>query len=415
MSSLSRNSWLLTALRCALAMGALAGMRPVAAQQITFVPQGEVSAEWASNRILTVPATSASDEALKLGGDLIRTSPLSDLQLRPLVTFQNGSIRNLDLLEALVDLVGNWRTERGTYTLNSEYHRQDAFNAQFGTAGYNSLNPNLPDTTATGQVLTGITQSTYVAEPGFSYKFTQRWGIEGSASFEAVRYSTEVPDLYVSYNAPYVGVNALWVASQNSQLSIGPYYTRFDPIRHDFDSVVSDDYGIAANYKIRFSKLDTSTITVRVERDRSPTPPVGVTSTVKSSANSWGLEWTGTHTFLTGQVRYSIGRFLEPSSIGGRTAEDQMRFQYNRPLSDLLSANIAARVTRENDIDNPDDAGNRDRANVEASLRRQITALWYVMGGYRFAYQRLPSQTQSAASNGVFISVGYHGLDPPGH
>jgi len=407
MSSSFRNPGICAAGLCGAAVAALVCAPPVSAQQIAFVPQAEATAEWASNRILTIPATSASDESIKLGGDLLRISPRSNLDLRPLLTFQNGSIRNLDNIEALVDFAGDYRTLKGEYTLNSEYHREDAYNAQYGVAGFNTLNPNVPDTAGTGAVVTGLTKSTYLFDTGFSYKFTQRWGIEGSANFDAVRYSTDISGDLVSYNSPYVGLDLVWVTSQTSQLGIGPYYTRFDPIRHDVGAQLSDDYGISASYRIRTSQLSTSTITARLERDRSPLPGSG-----NDTTTTWALEWVGLQKFLTSALRYSVGRFLEPSSFGGRTTEDQARVQYTRTLSERLLFNSAVRFTRYTDVGNQN-AGTRNRGNADLSLRVLITPLWYVSGGYRFAYQNLPSQPHAASSNGVFITVGYHGREPP--
>jgi len=121
------------------------------------------------------------------------------------------------------------------------------------------------------------------------------------------------------------------------------------------------------------------------------------------------------HRFLTSQVRYSIGRFLEPSSFGGRTTQDQFRVQYTRSLSERLQFNSAVRFTRYKDVGNIQNAETRERGNAELSLRTLITPLWYVSGGYRFAYQHLPSQLHAVSSNGVFITVGYHGREPSGN
>jgi hypothetical protein len=410
MSSLFRKRLYATAL-LAGAAGTLCCVGPVVAQQVTFVPQAEVTGEWASNRILTDPPTSASDEALKFGGDLKRVTPVSDLELRPILTVQDGSIKNLDTFEALVDLNGDYHTLKGEYTFNGEYHREDAYNAQYSTAQFNPQNPNVPDTSGTGALVTGITKSSYHIEPGFAYKFTQRWSVEGSASLDAVRYSTDIPDLFVSFDAPLIGADVVYATSQNSQFGIGPYYTHYEPINNDVDSVESTGYGVSANYRLKSSRLDTTTITVRVEHDSSPLPMGGG----RSGATNWGIEWVGIRTFQTGQLRYSIGRFLEPSSIGGRTAEDQLRVQYNRRLTERFSANGAVRFVRNQDFgvfDAIDQAGPRDRGNVDLSLRYLVTPEWFVSGGYRFVYQHLTDST-AVNSNGVFITVGYHGREPP--
>src|SRR5580704_678850 len=104
----------------------------LAAQEVAFVPQGNVSAEWATNRNLAVPASPNSEfYSATVGGDLIRRTPVSDLDFRPLLTVQHDSqITTLDNFEALVNLVGDYRTLRSESSLIAEYHREDAYNSQ---------------------------------------------------------------------------------------------------------------------------------------------------------------------------------------------------------------------------------------------------------------------------------------------
>jgi hypothetical protein len=313
----------------------------------------------------------------------------------------------------LVDVVGDYQTLRGDYSARAEYHREDSFNAQFGVAGFNPLNPNVPDTQGSGAILTGITKTTYDVQPEASYQLTRRASLQASASLDAVRYSTDVAGDLVSYNSPGAELDMVWAPSPISQLGFGPYYSRYDPIRHDLGSVPSESYGINANYTLKSLGSSSSRLVVRLERDRQPQSTGGTVD-----LTSWGLEWSGLQKFRLGQIRYAIGRFLDPSSFGGRTATEQIRFQYDRPLSLRLGFDCAVRLTRSRDIgasfipgENEDI--NRDRANVQVSLRASITELWFVSGGYRFAYQNLRSGSGSANSNGAFITVGYHGREPP--
>jgi hypothetical protein len=123
----------------------------------------------------------------------------------------------------------------------------------------------------------------------------------------------------------------------------------------------------------------------------------------------------GSHKFLTSQIQYSIGKFLQPNSAGGRSELDQFRVQYNKLLTQRWSVNAAVRLTRESNIGTVilDNNNTRDRANAQLAVTYLLTPEWFISGGYRYARLKDTSATEAANSNGVIVSFGYHGLQPP--
>ena len=383
------------------------------AQEVAFVPQGNVSAEWATNRNLTVPAGPDSElYRVTFGGDLLRRTTVSDLDFRPLITVQHDAqIQTLDTLEALVDLVGDHRTLRSESSLLAEYHREDAYNSQFGITTFNPLNPNAPDTSGTGAIVTGVTRNTYQLAPQLSYDFTQRVSVTGSADLIAVRYSTDVPGELVSYNSPTADLTFGWRLNPTSSVALGPYYSYYNPTNGTEGAVKTTTYGVSFDFVTKTSNVSQSRITARVERDSSPAA-YGAPSFDKTI---WGLEWVGLHKFLTSNIQYSIGRFLEPGSAGGRTESDQLRVQYGKFLTQRWSLNAAVRLTRNTDIGNVaiTNGSNRDRANAQVAVSYLFTPEWSVSGGYRYSRLKYADSTEGANSNAVFLTLGYHGLEPP--
>jgi hypothetical protein len=53
------------------------------------------------------------------------------------------------------------------------------------------------------------------------------------------------------------------------------------------------------------------------------------------------------------------------------------------------------------------------RTNAEMWLTYNITKKWYVTGGYIFVRSRDLGQDNLAYSNGVMLTFGYRGLEPP--
>jgi hypothetical protein len=130
---------------------------------------------------------------------------------------------------------------------------------------------------------------------------------------------------------------------------------------------------------------------------------------VQESVSDWGLQFTGYYRKRLATIRYSIGRFMRPSTFGTRTTTDQIRVQYTRPLTPLLTFDGAVRMTRDDRVDDttrPD----RDRVLAELSLTRMLTSTWSISAEYRYTWQDLGGIGGKADNNGVFIAVGYQGL-----
>jgi len=413
----------------AAALAAVLCARVGSAQEVAFVPQATLTGSWASNRLLTIPSSPSSETLLGVfGGDLLLRNPTSTFDMRPLITVQGDSnYTTLDRWEALVDLIGRHQSLKGDYNILVEYHREDAFNAQYGVVAYNPLNPNAPDTTGTGKIQTGITKSTYEVAPDFSYELTQRFSIGGEATLAAVRYSTQIPGFMVSYNSPSVELNGGYKLSPRSQITVGPYYTVYDPVDSDLGSVKSTGYGLDFNYRFKWTKVSQMKLQVKVEHDTSPaargvTPPPSSQpfDIPASSATVVGLEWVGLNRFETSSIQYSVGRFLEPSSYGGRVTNNQVRGQYVKRFSPRFQASVALRLTRTNEVGDQTIFGNDctcDRGLARATVSTLLTPLWTLSGGYQGVYQNLhqniPDEPNSTWSHGVFVTVEYHGQQPP--
>jgi hypothetical protein len=407
----------------AVPLWALLASHRAQAQEIAFVPQASVTGEYATNRILSTPAApNSADVQVSAGADIKANTQVASFDLRPLVTYMDDTkIKNLDQYQALVDLVSAYRTQKSEWNLEAEYQRQDAFNAEYGLVDFNPLNPNAPNTQGTGFIVTGDTKTSFDVEPSFSYDLTQRWSLSGNLAYDAARYSTDVPGYLVSFNSEQAEVDMGYALSRESTLGAGPYYTNYEPTNDNEDAVRDHGYGLNVNYNYKLSQVTSTKVTVRVERD---TTAAGY-GFPETSLTTWSAEWTGTHKFLTSTVQFSLGRFLEPSSFGGRTSVDQVRVQYARLFTQRLNGNIAVRLTRNTDIGDVanEESGNRDRAQVQLTLGYFITEQLSVSGGYRYAYQSLPvfdttvtgavisAGQDHAHSNAVFLTVAYHGRD----
>lgn len=378
------------------------------AQEINFVPFAEATAEWDSNRSLVRPPRSAASYGGRAGAEIRDLTPRSYTDLVAQINYTDVPQLGFNWTSGKVALKSDFRTLQGDYTLLAAYRRDDTFYTEFGHAAFNNdLTPTSPDTNGTAKVTTGITRESYELDPGFEYELTPRLGLEGDFRYNAVRYSIQTPGELVNYTSPYAGVNLDWATSARSSIGIGPYFSHYE---QSGGSNTTDSEGVSFAYNYKASDITRMSVVLRVEHDRINLADFG-----RQSDTTWGLEWVGTHKYRVGNVQFSIGRFLEPSSIGGRVALNQFRAQFYRPFSARLSFTGALRFTHTELIGNNLGVNQtaENRTNAEMYLRFEITPKWYVSGGYIFARAVDLGQSDLAYSNGVLLTVGYRGLEPP--
>ena len=411
MSSSYRSSPMRHAAALAIASALLVPcvlVRPAMAQQTDFVTFGSASAEWDSNRLLERPPASAGSYGGVVGGDLRGLTPRSYTDLTAQILYTDIPQLGYDWTSGNVALKTDFKTLQADYTLLADYRHDDSVSTEFGQANFNNgLTSTSPDTTGTANVKTGISRDSYELDPGFDYNITPRLDLEGDFRINSVRYSVQTPGQEVDYTSPYAGLTLNYDTSQRSSIGFGPYYSRY---QETGGTNTTNTDGAAFTYNYKTSDVTRMSVVLRVERDH-----IEELGFADQSATAWGVEWVGTHKFEVGSVKFSIGRFLEPSSIGGRVTLDQFRAQLNRPLSARFSFTGAVRVTHTELVGNAvaADQPPENRTNAEMYLRFDLTRTWYVTGGYIFARSRDLGESDLAYSNGVILTVGYRGLEPP--
>jgi hypothetical protein len=409
MSSSSRNidmrgmyrslAWMAPALMVA---GACHG------QQITFTPRAQATAEYDSNPLLESrnPRSGEWYQAL-VGGTLDRQTLRSELELVPVFSYSKSSIRILDQWSALVDLRGRYMTQRTIYSFLLEYHRQDAYNSEYGVATYNPQNPEAPGTVGTGFIVTGIKRDNYQISPSINHTFTERLNGEIGGTFLAVRYSTQVPEQLVSFNAPSAAINAVWAFSERARIAVGPFYSEFDPLDSLQEGALkSRSYGGSIGYRYLTTRLTDSEVIAKFGRDEQYQLDGS-----RAGTTTWGLEWRGTYKWQTGQLQFTVGRLLEPSSVGGEIALYEARGEFAQTISQTLSAQISARASRQEGVGAQSNLPHRNRGYGTAALRKQLTREFVLTAGYKFLFQKLRPDAPLAQNHGAFITIGWQPIE----
>lgn len=397
--------------KASLAVGLLSvGASFAYAQQIQFIPTVQVTGEYNTNRSLN-PVEDDSSQAYKalLEGLWVRTTPRSDTEFMPRVQFQEYPDESrVDSLEGLAQLKTDYRFLKGSVEFKGFYRQQDTFSYEYDDTDGPDLDPNgqpIPDSDGASTVVPGNTRTSWQVEPGFNYLFTQLTSLEVLGRFDAARYESSTPGEREGFESPYFEASVVRRLTPASRISFGPYWAKYESTDGDNET---DTIGANLSYRYEWTKIDRTTLALNYEQNDITNQNSFVPT---DEVSAWGVEWIGSRKLKVGHIRYAIGRFLEPSSIGSRREVDRLRVQYSRPLSPRLFFRGTTRMSLNRELGDSSNAeSDRDQANVELMLRYNFTPTFYVSPGYKFAWQDV-QDSGSAESHQVFLSFGYRGLD----
>jgi hypothetical protein len=409
MSSSFRNS--------AIALAILASAASVVqAQQAYFLPTFESTAEWHDNRDL------ASDPAFKKANGIYvaraealigRVDRRSSLELRPWISYQEVPDRtDTEPLELGVNFRSDFDTTKAEYHMNARYMRRDTITAEYGSAGYDTYDPANTPAGDTGIVSTTGTRTDWSVYPNMTYNFSERTRLDARVSYNHVGYNTNVSLRRVGYDSSLVEATVVHRMTQRFEAIAGPYVARYES---DDGSNNTDSYGLVLG--TGYAPAESSYVIAQLRAERSDVSSVLLPGTpaatrVDQKQTTVGFEVNGYYGWPSSSVRFDLGRFLEPSTIGSRITNDVVRVQYTRALSARLSAIGAVRYTRDNRIEDANLAGTNKRLFGDLTLYWQLTPTWYLGGGYRYLRQDLASETRNADDQSVFLQFGYRALDP---
>ncbi len=389
---------------------ALAATTSAWAQQVYFVPTVEATVEGNTNRELVVDPALEDESinyrlnALALWG---RRSQRGELELRPRVQFQEFPDREgIDPVEYFLDLRGEHRTLKGKTGLFARYAHQDVYNAEYGDAGFDDFDPDRSDVaSSSGIVFVGGTRETIEGEASFAYQFTELTGVSGLVNYRQVDYGEDFVQDRVGYEAPYAELLLIRTLGPLAEFAIGPYASHSES---DDGLNETDTVGGKLGLGYKWSETVYFNIAAVGERneitDFTPAP-------VEESVTDWGMQFNGYYRRQLASWRYSIGRYLTPSTFGTRVTKDQIKVQFTRPLTPLTTFDAAVRLTRDNRVGETTDR-DRDRALAELSLTRKLTPSWFISAEYRYVWQERGGTGLEADNNAVLLTLGYKGLSP---
>ena len=378
------------------------------AAETYFIPRVDASAEWNSNREMIVDPQfidASTAYRLLLEGRIGWVTPRSDTELRPRVVVQEFPDRaGIDPVSAYLDLRSIFRTLKGLYWVLGSFSQVDTYTSEYGQAAFPDFDPNAPEVPDTGIVLFGKTRTVAQVEPRFEYELSERNGLKGGLEYENVRYDTAIPGSNVGYEN--WGADFMFTRDlvPQTELGFGPYAAHYES---GDGRNKTDSYGATIELVHDWNATSNTRVSVNYERsDTTYSQPVRT----EASINSWGFEVSGLQRNRVGSVRYRIGRYLQPTSFGERRTTDQLRVQYNRPLTVRTYFDGAVRLSRQQRLNGLVGDVN-DRVLAELTLGHALTRNWTVSIGYQYARSEHTTGSTVADNNGVVLRLIYRGSE----
>lgn len=405
-----------------LCLGCVAAVVTSAAwgQQSYFIPRVEVRGEGHTNRELRPEADAKqSSNSYRATFETLTgiRSNRGQIDLRPRIAVQEFPDRGgADRFEAFTDLSATYRMPKGLLGLTGSFSRQDVFNSELGESDFDDLDPEnpLPPDVPTGAAPVDRTRVRYTFEPRFSHQLSTIFRIDSKLQYESQRFESDdiegqTPNSGgVGYDAPYAEILLVRAFGPRTEAGLGTYATRYEP---DNEVSVTDSFGGLVSFRQRWSETASLAILFRAEKNdvefSDPEDPL----LLDESSTNWGIEVLGQRKLAASELRYSVGRFLRPTSLGNRRTADQIQLQYSHLLSQLTKINATLNLQKDQSVSDADDE-TRERARLSLAWERKLTQNWTFSVGYRYSLQDQGENVSSADNHTGFISVGYRGLDP---
>jgi hypothetical protein len=377
-----------------------------------FLPAASVGSEYDSNRNMSPdPSNAKSVEGYSAGVEAILglRTPRSSSELRPRIRYQVfPSDQQFNRTEGWLNLKSKVDTERSEFIVLGEYSRQDIFTYNFIDVGFDPFNPNPPPTSNNGNFRVNETRTLAELRPSYTYRWNATTGVGVDFLVQDMTYSADVPLHTQDYDNGQGSLKLMRHVSALTELSVGGLVGRFKT-KDGLNK--TDSVGALADLSHHWSKEDSSTLSLVVERNRAefqePVPN-------EETATNWGAQFS---TLLHGEVselRFIIGRELIPSGAGGIEARNGIRAQYDRNLSQRLTFTSALNGYRQRVLfgQSSVSSANRDRdvAVAEFSLHWAVTPTWFLSGGYGYSWQDVMSKTGAAHNDRVFVAFVYQAL-----
>jgi len=399
----SRNA-LRTARRNATALLLACLPLAAAAYEVTVTPQANAMLEYDENKLLWIedfPATWQG--ALTASARIEASDPVTDLTLRPRVTVRRFTDESaLDAEDLVLPIEAERRFARSSLGLTAELSRRPQYEADLTEAVLDVGGRDRDEISFTPVW-------TWFAAPQSQI---QLYGGYTQVSFEDSDRTATIS----GYEFWSAGTTLVHQASERLQISVGGFWTRFDPdgAQNNATTIggnlggsyaVSDSLQLEASAGYTVSDLEFQTLSFVF--DPATFQIVPLLSDEEETEGGFIFNVGATKRFERGEVEAGFSRRLSPSSQGAQTELETLRGAASYRLRERWT--VRADVTFDDRTFQGDTDRARDRSllTARANLVWRFNEYWRVEAGYRYRLLERDRDDFSSDASAVMLTVRY--------
>ncbi len=381
---------------------------PVHAAEYYVQPVASIAAEEDSNLDLQPASQGPVSSNTGYIGDVAAlfgiATPDSDTTIRPRIDYREyPSDSPDDRLEEWLDLNSAYRAERGRASVYLSFQRRDEFNAELNSAEYNPYGPVSPTSPETGRTLTGVTRTSLLLLPNYSYYLTPLTTIGVSAIYQMLNYSPNNSFDAVDFNYAQAKLFVQWALNQKNDLTAGVYGSDYKAVHYDSDAVAE---GATLGLHTNWTPLLDTNATVIYQRTRVDT---AIPLPLHATENPWGASFAAAYKTQLDQFRINVDRLITPSGGGGIYVNEQAQFQYVRELTPRLEFTGAMIALKNHGLTSNVSGDDRTFLRTAVEMKWMVTPTFFVQAGYQYMWEKYEVNPDGAANNRVYVAFGYQG------
>ncbi len=355
-------------------------------------------------------------------------TPSNQVSLTPRIRRTDYLKSNEDLNDS--DVYVNFSSmhsgSRGSVSLDARYQNTGVRTSEFESATPDNPDAPPPQIAGSGQ-FSDTTQETWDLQPSLMFQLSPRNGISLSGGISETNYdrrsaSSAANTGAVDYSNSSVDLTLRHFLNPKNSFIVALNGGNFlaDQKGNDVDlgfENSTDSFGITAAYEHTFSARLTGTVTAGVSRSSVEFSRSG-TSLARNEERNFVGSVALRRRSEVGNLNFSLGRQVAPSSNGTEVVQDTLRLTLDRNLTRTLTGSLGTIVQQQSAVSRDvfSILARQDRTyfTVDSTLSWRMTDTLSLIGAYTYVFNKNDAANSSISNdetnNRLYLGVLFRGV-----
>lgn len=241
--------------------------------------------------------------------------------------------------------------------------------------------------------------------PSWRRQLTPLWGVNGSASYQDVKYRDAQLTGLVDYTYLTLGVDTDYRFDERTQLLGQLSFARYEA---DRTSTTSDTTGILAG--VGYGISPTWSARALVGLRKTETSQTTIAGTSVASDNGYLADISTTKQYQTGKLTVGLSQSTNPSGSGELLNSEHLSMDWDQKLSPRWRFSLVAHRYKNERSSGRTGTYDRQYLSVSPGIQYKLDREWSLAATYRYRYQKYEINPDSATSNALLMTLSYRPL-----